>query len=84
MDKEFFNGMNLAEDISEEDFQYIVECWEKVQDDISKEEFIDKFNQAKEQYKEMSFFKDKDLIDMVVNPFKNEPVDSVSEFDIQS
>ena len=23
MDKEFFNGMNLAEDISEEDFQYI-------------------------------------------------------------
>ena len=83
MDKEFFNGMNLAEDISEEDFQYIVECWEKVQDDISKEEFIDKFNQAKEQYKEMSFFKDKDLIDMVVNPFKNEPVDSVSEFDTE-
>ena len=84
MDKEFFNGMNLAEDISEEDFQYIVECWEKVQDDISKEEFIDKFNQAKEQYKEMSFFKDKDLIDMVVNPFKNEPVESVSEFDTET
>ena len=83
MDKEFFNGMNLAEDISEEDFQYIKECWEKVQDDISKEEFIDKFNKVKEEYKEMSFFKDKDLIDMVVNPFKNEPVESVSGFDTE-
>ena len=29
MDKEFFNGMNLAEDISEEDFQYIKDGWEK-------------------------------------------------------
>ena len=28
MDKEFFNGMNLAEDISEEDFQYIKDGWE--------------------------------------------------------
>ena len=46
MDKEFFNGMNLAEDISEEDFQYIVEAWEKVQDDLSKYEFIDKFNKV--------------------------------------
>ena len=83
MDKEFFNGMNLAEDISEEDFQYIVEAWEKVQDDLSKDEFIDKFNKVKEEYKEMSFFKDKDLIDMVVNPFKNEPVESVSGFDTE-
>ena len=83
MDKEFFNGMNLAEDISEEDFQYVKEGWEKVQDDISKEEFIDKFNKVKEEYKEMSFFKDKDLIDMVVNPFKNEPVESVSGFDTE-
>ena len=28
MDKEFFNGMNLAEDISEEDFQYIKDGWD--------------------------------------------------------
>ena len=59
MDKEFFNGMNLAEDISDEDFQYIVAAWEKVQDDLSKDELIDKFNKVKEEYKEMSFFKDK-------------------------
>ena len=38
MDKEFFKGINLDEDISEEDFQYIVESWEKVQDFLSKEE----------------------------------------------
>ena len=52
MDKEFFNGMNLAEDISEEDFQYIKDGWEKVQDALSKEEFIGKFNKCKEEYKE--------------------------------
>ena len=83
MDKEFFNGMNLAEDISEEDFQYIVEAWEKVQDDLSKDEFIDKFNKVKEEYKEMSFFKDKDLINMVVNPFTGEEAEPVSEFDTE-
>ena len=83
MDKEFFNGMNLAEDISEEDFQYIVEAWEKVQDDLSKDEFIDKFNKVKEEYKEMSFFKDKDLVNMVVNPFTGEEAESVSEFDTE-
>ncbi len=81
MDKEFFNGMNLAEDISEEDFQYIKDGWEKVQDALSKDEFIDKFNKIKEEYKDASFFSDKDFIDMVVNPFtgeetKGEPVDT--------
>ena len=81
MDKEFFNGMNLAEDISEEDFQYIKDGWEKVQDALSKDEFIDKFNKFKEEYKDASFFSDKDFIDMVVNPFtgeeiKGEPVDT--------
>ena len=83
MDKEFFNGMNLAEDISEEDFQYIVEAWEKVQDDLSKDEFIDKFNKVKEEYKEMSFFKDKDLVNMVVNPFTGEEAEPVSNFDTE-
>ena len=48
---------------------------------ISKDEFIDKFNKFKEEYKDASFFSDKDFIDMVVNPFtgeetKGEPVDT--------
>lgn len=85
MDKEFFNGMNLAEDISEEDFQYIVEGWEKVQDVISKDEFIDKFNKVKDEYKDASFFKDKDFIDMVVNPFTGEEeTEPISSFDTET
>ena len=83
MDKEFFNGMNLAEDISEEDFQYIKDGWEKVQDALSKEEFIDKFNKFKEEYKDASFFSDKDFIDMVVNPFTGEKVEPISSFDTE-
>ncbi len=84
MDKEFFNGMNLAEDISEEDFQYIKDGWEKVQDALSKDEFIDKFNKIKEEYKDASFFSDKDFIDMVVNPFTGEEtkVETVDTFDV--
>ena len=56
MDKEFFNGMNFAEDITDEDFQCIVDGWEKVKDSISKEEFIDKYNKVKEEYAPASFF----------------------------
>ena len=84
MDKEFFNGMNLAEDISEEDFQYIIDGWEKVQDALSKEEFIDKFNKVKEEYKDASFFSDKDFIDMVVNPFTGEKAEPISGFDTET
>ena len=84
MDKEFFNGMNLAEDISEEDFQYIKDGWEKVQDALSKEEFIDKFNKFKEEYKDASFFSDKDFIDMVVNPFTGEKAEPISGFDTET
>ena len=69
MDKEFFNGMNLDEDISEENFQYITESWEKVKDDLSLEEFINKFNEIKEENKDISFFDDKYFVDLVVNPF---------------
>ncbi|MBR4397513.1 MAG: replication protein A [Methanobrevibacter sp.] len=83
MDKEFFNGMDLAEDISEEDFQYIKDGWEKVQDALSKEEFIDKFNKFKEEYKDASFFSDKDFIDMVVNPFTGEKAEPISSFDTE-
>ena len=81
MDKEFFNGMNLAEDISEEDFQYIMEGWEKVQDSISKDEFIDKFNKVKDEYKDASFFTDKDFIDMVVNPFTGKETKDEEHYD---
>ena len=86
MDKEFFNGMNLAEDISEEDFQYIKDGWEIVQDALSKDEFIDKFNKFKEEYKDASFFSDKDFIDMVVNPFTGEETkgETVSNFDVDT
>ena len=86
MDKEFFNGMNLAEDISEEDFQYIKDGWEKVQDALSKDEFIDKFNKFKEEYKDASFFSDKDFIDMVVNPFTGEETkgETVADFDVDT
>ena len=84
MDKEFFNGMNLAEDITEEDFQYIMESWEKVQDVLSKEEFIDKFNQIKEEYKGASFFSsDKDYVNLVVNPFTGEKAEPISSFDTE-
>ncbi|MBQ6138654.1 MAG: replication protein A [Methanobrevibacter sp.] len=81
MDKEFFNGMNLVEDISEEDFQYIMEGWEKVQDSISKDEFIDKFNKVKDEYKDASFFSDKDFIDMVVNPFTGKETKDEEHYD---
>ncbi|MBQ2962691.1 OB-fold nucleic acid binding domain-containing protein [Methanobrevibacter sp.] len=86
MDKEFFNGMNLAEDISEEDFQYIVDGWEKVQDTLSKDEFIDKFNKVKDEYKDASFFSDKDFIDMVVNPFtgKETATETETDFDLEN
>ncbi len=87
MDKEFFNGMNLAEDITEEDFQYIMEGWEKVQDSISKDEFIDKFNKIKEEYIDASFFSDKDFIDMIVNPFTGKETkqeEPESGFDVEN
>ncbi|MDO5818851.1 MAG: OB-fold nucleic acid binding domain-containing protein, partial [Methanobrevibacter sp.] len=85
MDKEFFKGMNLDEDISEEDFQYIVESWEKVQDFLSKEEFIDKFNENKEEYKDASFFSnDKDYVNLVVNKFTGREAEPIPTFDTET
>ena len=83
MDREFFNGMNFAEDITDEDFQCIVDGWEKVKDVLSKEEFIDKYNKVKEEYKDASFFSEKDFIDMIVNPFTGEKAEPISGFDTE-
>ena len=79
MEKEFFEGMNLNEDISDEDFQAIVEGWEKVQDKISKEEFISKFNEHKSEFEDASFFNDVDFLNMVVNPLTDEKAEPVAD-----
>ena len=79
MEKEFFEGMNLNEDISDEDFQAIVEGWEKVQDKISKEEFISKFNEHKSEFEDASFFNDVDFLIMVVNPLTDEKAEPVAD-----
>ncbi len=79
MEKEFFDGMNLAEDISDEDFQTVVEGWEKVQDKISKEDFISKFNEHKAEYKDASFFNDIDFLNMIVNPLTEEKAEAIAE-----
>ena len=60
MNKEFFKGMNLAQDISEEDFSHIVEEFKKVEDVISKDQFISEFNERKSYYEDstlMTFYK---------------------------
>lgn len=87
MEKEFFEGMNLEEDISDEDFQTIVEGWEKVQDQMSKEEFITKFNEHKAEFKDASFFSDIDFLNMIVNPLvgggDDEPGPAIVEGEFQ-
>ena len=58
MEREDFNGMNLNEDISDEDFNKIVGIYEQIKDKISKEEFISVFNENKELNKDFSFYTD--------------------------
>ena len=58
MEREDFNGMNLDEDISDEDFNKIVEIYEQLKDKISKEDFISAFNENKEEAEDLGFFKD--------------------------
>ena len=48
MEREDFNGMNLDQDISDEDFKEIVEIYEQIKDRMSKEDFIAQFNENKE------------------------------------
>ena len=45
MEREDFNGMNLDQDISDEDFKEIVEIYEQIKDRMSKEDFIAQFNE---------------------------------------
>ncbi len=59
MEREDFNGMNLNEDISDEDFNKIVEIYEQVKDKISKEDFISVFNENKKE-SDFAFFSDVD------------------------
>ena len=58
MEREDFNGMNLNEDISDEDFNKIVGIYEQIKDKISKEEFISVFSENKELNKDFSFYTD--------------------------
>lgn len=62
-----FNKMNFSEDIDEEDMEYIRNQWKEIKNLIFAENFIEKFNQAKEEYKDATFLNDKDFVDMVVN-----------------
>ena len=64
-----FNRMNLSKDINEEDIEYILNQWEKIKHVISSDDFINKFNHIKEEYKDATFFDDKDFMDMIVNDF---------------
>ena len=81
MEREDFNGMNLNEDISDEDFNKIVGIYEQIKDKISKEEFISVFNENKELNKDFSFYTDlycaKRILDNL-GPAENEILDEVS------
>ena len=81
MEREDFNGMNLNEDISDEDFNKIVGIYEQIKDKISKEDFISVFNENKELNKDFSFYTDlycaKRILDNL-GPAENEILDEVS------
>ena len=80
MEREDFNGMNLNEDISDEDFNKIVEIYEQVKDKISKEDFISVFNENKKE-SDFAFFSDVDFAETILNSLgteENEILDEVS------
>ena len=81
MEREDFNGMNLDQDISDEDFKEIVEIYEQIKDRMSKEDFIAQFNENKESNKEIPFFTDLTCAQTILNsvgPEENEILDEVS------
>ncbi len=82
MEKEDFIGMNLSEDISDEDFRQIADGYEKIKDQMSKEEFISKFNEFKAENEDISFFSDLDFLNMVVEPLSGEKNESNVENDL--
>ena len=80
MEREDFNGMNLDQDISDEDFKEIVEIYEQIKDRMSKEDFIAQFNENKESNKEIPFFTDLTCAQTILNsvgPEENEILDEV-------
>ena len=80
MEREDFNGMNLNEDISDEDFNKIVGIYEQIKDKISKEEFISVFNENKKE-SDFAFFSDVDFAETILNSLgteENEILDEVS------
>ena len=86
MEREDFNGMNLNEDISDEDFNKIVEIYEQVKDKISKEDFISVFNENKKE-SDFAFFSDVDFAETILNsvgPEENEILDEVSMLKLET
>ena len=79
MNKEFFKGMNLAQDISEEDFSHIVEEFKKVEDVISKDQFISEFNERKSYYEDSTLMNDKTIVSLIVGPLSLEENETLSE-----
>lgn len=84
MDKEFFKGMNLAKDISEADFNLIVEDFKKVEDVISKDQFISEFNERKSYYGEDSIMSDSAIASLIVGPLSQEENETLSEITEES
>ena len=81
MEREDFNGMNLDQDISDEDFNKIVAIYEQIKDRMSKEDFIAQFNENKEENKDIAFFTDFSCAETILNsvgPEENEILDEVS------
>ncbi len=79
MNKEFFKGMNLAEDISDEDFNQICEDYKKIEAKISKEDFIKEFNERKAEFADASFMDDMTILSLVVGPLSEEENQVLSE-----
>ena len=80
MEREDFNGMNLDQDISDEDFNKIVAIYEQIKDRMSKEDFIAQFNENKEENKDIAFFTDFSCAETILNsvgPEENEILDEV-------
>ena len=84
MNKEFFKGMNLAQDISEDDFNLIVEEFKKVEDIISKDQFISEFNERKSYYEDSSLISDNSIVSMIVGPLSPEENEALSEITEES
>ena len=59
--------------------QEIYEEYEKVKDKISKEEFLERFDKIKEDYKDIGFMTDKDVAEMVTGQLVDGEVEAISQ-----